>query len=403
MTVAIISEYNPFHSGHKYHIDAIRKEFGEETKIVAVMSGNFTQRGEIAIADKYLRAEWATLAGVDLVLELPFPYSVSSAEIFAKAAIKIIDSIKIADYISFGSELGNADRLFEVARNMQTELYKEQLKKLLRTPETKPIGYPRACELAYKSCFFKDLEDNFFSPNNILAVEYIKAILSFKSNLKVHTVKRIGADYSQNCVINSEYQSAMALRSLLKTEPDAAIKFIPEAAKNSFYENLGKTFPTDTEKLASAIISHFRLSQAKDGKNIFDSGQGLYERIRNASFEAKDISELISLTETKKFTNARIRREIWYAFFGVTSSTVKELPKFTQVLAFNEKGRALLKSIKERSKFHIITKPSAYAELPSRALRQKMALDRADTVFQLTKPSFTHGKSALLSKPFVKK
>ena len=147
-TVAIICEYNPFHNGHEYQIKKIREEFGEDTRIVAVMSGNYTPRGEIAIMDKFTRAKCAVLAGVNLVLELPFPYSISSAEHFAKSAVKIIDSLGIVDYISFGSEIGDVVFLSDVANKMLSESYNEQIKSLIASEKYSSYGYPKIAELA---------------------------------------------------------------------------------------------------------------------------------------------------------------------------------------------------------------------------------------------------------------
>ena len=403
MTVAIISEYNPFHSGHEYQIETIRQEFGDDTEIVAVMSGNYTQRGEIAVADKYLRAEWAVRCGVNLVLELPFPYSMSSAEIFARAAINIIKSVGVVDAISFGSECGDAEKLTEIADNMLKSEYSDAFAALSKAAETKNLGYPALMEAAYKNAFSLD-ESLLSEPNNILAIEYIKAIRSLGAELKIHTVKRCGAGYLSETIDSSEHQSAMSIRAALSSGDDSYLKSIPLSMRPSFVENLEKKeFPTDESRLSAALISHFRLNTRDDDKIIFDARGGLYNRLKNASIEAVDIKSLVSLAETKKFTNARIKRAIFYSFFGVTSSDVKVLPKFSQVLAFDSRGRALLKSIKVKSDFTLITKPSASDSLDSVAKEQKRRLDRADSVFQLSKPQSVSGADALRRTPFVKK
>ncbi len=403
MTVAIISEYNPFHTGHKYQIDKIREEYGKDTNIIAIMSGNFTQRGEPALADKYLRAEWATLAGVNLVLELPFPYSISSAEFFASAAIKIITALGCVDAISFGSECGDADTLISIAKKMQSEVFKTAITKIINSKEYEMLGYPKICELAFDECFGEKPTENLFSPNNILAIEYIKAILNFKSPLKIHTLKRDGASYNNGKLEDCKHQSAMAIRKSLMSTPEEAIQYIPIESRASFkahYENLD--FPTDVDKLSASVLSFFRLNP-RPYIDYFDVGGGLYMRLSSASLEAHDLRTLITLTETKKFTNARIRRGIWYSFFGVTSSDVKKLPEFTQVLALDQKGRALLKDIKKFGGISIITKPSALNGLSDIAILQKKLLDKADSVFQLTKQKPVSGRDSLRAKPFVKK
>ena len=402
MTVAIISEYNPFHSGHGYQIKAIREEFGCDTEIIAVMSGNFTQRGELAIADKYLRSEWAVRCGVNLVLELPFPYSMSSAEIFARAAVNIIKSIGIVDVISFGSESGNVDALIEVAENMLKNEYKTAFSELSKSSDTKNLGFPALSEAAYIKAFSKDT-NILKEPNNILGIEYIKAVRELKVPIKIHTVKRLGAGFLSEKISDERFQSAMSIRNALYNNENNYINSIPEEIRTSFAEKLSeKEFPIDESKLSSAIISHFRLN-THDGRSIFDAGGGLYCRLKNASVEAADIKTLVSSTETKKFTNARIKRALWYSFFGVTSSDVKVLPCFSQVLAFDQKGRSLLKSIKSKSDFPLITKPSATDSLDSNAKKQKMLLDKADSVFQLAKPKAVSGADALRRTPFVKK
>ena len=402
MTVAIISEYNPFHKGHEYQLRAIREAFGTDTEIIAIMSGNFTQRGEIAVADKYLRAEWAVRCGVNLVLELPFPFSSSSAEIFARSAVSIIKSLGIVDYISFGSESGDSTLLKHFAENMLKKEYQEAISTLSALDEYKNLGYPALCEAAYKKVFNEDASCAFL-PNNILAIEYIKAIRELSVPVEIHTVKRKGAGYTEKELTDSDFPSAMSIRAALISSDGRYIESLPEVIRESFLENLSKNeFPTAESKLSPAIISHFRLNTRDDSSVIFDVGGGLYNRLKNASIEAVDTETLVSITETKKFTNARIRRGIYYSFFGVTSSDVKELPRFSQVLALDKRGRALLKAIKAKSDFSLITKPSAIDALDDVAFRQKSLLDRADSVFQLTKPKSVSGANALRRSPYVK-
>ena len=403
MTVAIISEYNPFHSGHEYQIKAIREKFGEDTNVIAVMSGNFTQRGELAIADKYLRAEWAVRCGVNLVLELPFPYSMSSAEIFAKAGVGIINALGIVDAISFGSESGDLEALLTCAENMLKPDYKEAFLALKLSNETKNLGHPALTELAYKKAFSSDATV-LREPNDILALGYIKAIRELNSQLEIHTVKRLGAGYLSEKITNDVHQSAMSIREALTRGDDSYIKNLPEAMRDSFATALSENeFPTNEDKLSTALISHFRLNTRDDDKFIFDARGGLYNRLKNASIEATDIKSLVSASETKKFTNARIKRAIWYSFFGVTSSDVKAAPSFSVILAFDKKGQALLKSIKMKSDFPLITKPSATDELPEAAMNAKRLSERADSVFQLAKPKNVSGADALRRTPFVKK
>ena len=404
ITVAIIAEYNPFHTGHEYQIKRIREEFGNDTRIIAIMSGNYTQRGDVAIMDKSTRAKSAVLCGVNLVLELPFPYSMSSAEFFAKSGVKIADSIGVVDYLSFGSERGDIDSLITVAKNMSTDKYKSALSCALKSKISKESGYPKLCEEVYNSLFPSSDNVFTFTPNNILALEYIKALLNIKSKIKPHTIKRVGASFSETKITADRFQSASAIRTNIFDNFNSASKYIPNIAVMTLVESYESgQFPCDSEKLSAAIISTFRLNPQPLCSDIHDAGGGLYNRLQKASLEANDIHTLTVLADTKKYTAARIRRAIWYSFFGVTSSSVKELPAYTQILAMDKVGKTILKEIKKVTDFSVITKPSSYAFLSDTARCQKILADKADSVFQLTKPKQPSGNLALKTTPYILK
>ncbi len=400
-TVAIISEYNPFHNGHLYQIKKIREELGSDTAIIAIMSGNYTQRGEIAIMEKWARAKTAALSGVNLVLELPFPYSASSAEFFARAGVSIANSLGVVDYLSFGSELGDISKLSKIATNMQNDEFRHTLSSLMENAETNNLGYPKLMEVAYNQTFSDNLCDEIFRANNILALEYIKALKERSSEIKPHTIKRLGAEYTSIKIDNNtNFQSATAIRELL-TNCESAFDYIPNTTSEVIQSEIkSNAFPCKTEKLDSAILSYFRLSRPTAKCNIHDAEGGLYNRLIGASLEAKDISSLIDLSGTKKYTTARIKRAIWYSFFGVTSSDVKNAPKYTQVLALDNVGQALLKRIRKYGMIHIVTKPSTTFD-DSGISRQKMLSDNADFIFQLTKPVVHSVGSVYKRSPFV--
>ena len=400
VTVAIICEYNPFHTGHEYQINKIREEFGEDTAIIAIMSGNFTQRGDVACADKFLRAECAVKCGANLVLELPFPFSCSSAEFFASAGVEIADAISCVDYLSFGSELGNAKKLTEIANNMLSPLF---IEKTATSPSIKyrGLGYPVLVSQVYNELYSDSIDEAFFSPNNILAIEYIKALIRKKSRIRPHTFTRLGADYNEENLINCEHQSATAIRNSIANDKISALDYLPDSCKNTMIEHLND-FPCDIEKIASAIISFFRLNDLCDVE-IQDANGGLYNRIRSASFNADSIKQLISLSDTKKYTTARIKRAIINSFFGVTSSKIRELPMYTQLLATDKIGQAILKRIKKSTRIPVLTKPSAIDLLNDGAKEQKSLCDRADSIFQLTKPTFVNGSASLTATPFIMK
>ena len=402
MNIGIICEYNPFHNGHLYQIEKIREEFGEDANIVAVMSGNYVQRGGVAITDKGIRAKCAVLSGVNLVLELPFPFSMASAEYFARAAVHILTQIGCVDYISFGSESGSVDDLARAAEIMLSDEFLKKLDDLSKSSDTRKLGHAALCELALRALGGDDTVS--LTPNNILAIEYIKAVISLKSDLKIHTVKRAFSSFSDETFVNGNIQSATAIRKSIQEKDISALEYIPNITKNTILEAISTgDFPCDNERLSTAVIASLRLNLPSYFDDVHDTNGGLYNRLRDLSFKANTIESLICAAESKNFTKARIRRSLFYSLLGVTSSQFKDLPAYTQLLASDTRGRAMLKTIGKRSDFPVLTKPSGLEKLPDAALPQKEMADAADSIFQMTKPTPKDGNSALRFTPFVKK
>ncbi len=401
-TAAIITEYNPFHNGHEYQIKKIREILGNDTAIIAIMSGNFTQRAEPAVTDKSYRAKAAVECGVNLVLELPFPYSMSSAEFFAKSGVKIAEDLGVVDYLVFGSECGSADILYSVAKSMLSNDFIEAVK--LEEQQNPQIGYPAICESVYKKLCDKDFNHAIFTPNNILGIEYIKALITFNSKIIPITIKREGGEYNSLYTEGSKLQSATAIRKMISQNINSAFDFVPKSAKKIYIEAIQNShMPTDYSNLDSAVISHFRLNTPTAECDIHDAGGGLYNRLHENSMTVSTINSLVSLTETKKYTKARIRRAIWNSYFGVTSSAVKELPSYTQVLAMDQVGRLLLKEIKKVAGLSVITKPSSYRDRSPSVIKQKELSNKADAMFDLTLKMPISGRFSLTFTPYVKK
>ncbi len=400
---AIIAEYNPFHNGHKYQIDEARKLLGEDTAIIAIMSGNYTQRGEIAIADKTVRAKLAVLEGVNLVLELPFPSSSNTAEIFAKSGVHIADSIG-ADYLIFGSECGDIGTISKAAEIMMSDKFSDLYECLKNDKSNKSKSYPQIVEEAYMALGGDKLDFDISSPNNILAIEYMKAIREFGCGITPLTIKREGAGYSDTDIAeNTKLQSATAIRELLCKEDSSAYEYMPKNAKNVFDEAKSSgLMPANIEKISPAIISFLRLNTQSD-IDIFDADGGLYNRLCTLSMKTNSILSLAASAETKTHTKARIRRALINSFFGVTSSIAKELPAYTQVLAFDEIGRRALKRIKKTTDFPCITKPADYGAFSDAVTRQKELSNKADSVYVLSLPGDIPGAFHLTFTPFVKK
>ena len=400
---AIITEYNPFHNGHKYQVDKIRELLGDDTVVIAIMSGNFTQRGEIAIADKTVRAKAAVECGVNLVLELPFPYSMSSAEFFAKGGVYIANALGIVDYLVFGSECGNIRELSDIASIMLSSEYQLYLDSLKNSPDYRDAGYPELCEKALSDIYGKEFSRDFFSPNNILGIEYIKALKSLNSDIEALTIRREGAGYLDIINPMAEFQSASAIREEIVCKNLSALDFVPQNAKNIYIKAIDEgKMPSDISRLDLALISFFRLNSPKADMDIHDATGGLYNRLCEMSAEATSISNLTKRTETKKYTTARIRRAIWNSYFGVTSYDIRSMPSYTQVLAMDSTGRAALKRIKKVTDFPVITKPSSYKDMDEQVVKQKEMSNKADSVFALTLKVANSGRFALTFTPYVK-
>ena len=402
-TVAVITEYNPFHYGHLHQLEQIRNALGNDTRIIAIMSGNFTQRGELAVADKSIRAKAAIDGGVDLILELPFPYSSSSAEFFAYGGVCIANALGVVDVLAFGSECGDISLLTEVADGTLSRKFQDELKRLQHSSEHKELGYPSLCELALSSTVCIDCK-GIFTPNNILALEYIKALKRVRSTIAPMTFRRISSDYNCSEVIDGAIQSAGAIRPLFTNSVSEALQYIPETARFAYSEAArDQLLPTVPEKLDSAIISFLRLNSPDAMKDIHDAKGGLYNRLHDLSFEAASISALTALAQTKKYTAARIRRAILNSYFGVTSSVIRSAPSYTQLLGMNKTGRELLKEIKKKTDFPIITKPASYKEYGEPVINQKTLSDKADSIFALAQKKTISGRFSLRFTPYVKK
>ncbi len=402
-TVSIVCEYNPFHHGHKYQLDEIKAKYGEDVCIVAVMSGNYTQRGDFAIADKFTRAKIAVLEGVSLVLELPFPYSMQSAEFFASAAVKIITDAVHSDVISFGSECADADKIMRVAKNINSREFNDAFDRLYT--DNVSLGHPKLCEMAYGQTFSSTEDAKILrDPNNVLGVEYTRAIDKSNSNVEIHTFARVGAAHDNKSVPEEgDFASASAIRELmLEGSYEKALSYLPSHSASECKHSISVgAMPTDPTRLSNAVLAFLRIN--KPTSITADAVGGLEHRLHTCAIQAKDLQELITLVSTKRYTNARIRRAIWNSYFGITSSDIRALPEYTQVLAMDDKGRRKLREMKKSSTISILTKPADYVYLADKAKAQAEISNRADLIFSLSKPSASAGNEFLRSSPYCKK
>ena len=323
-TAAVICEYNPFHYGHKYQLEQTRA--AGATHVVAVMSGNFTQRGDVAIFDKYERARVALENGADLILELPTVFSLSAAEGFARGAVQIAEALGCVDMLSFGSECGDISALREAAGASEYALHTEEFKEAMR----KGASYPAALAEAVNAYYTPDVCDILSSPNNTLAVEYIKALDDIGSGIQPFTVARSGAAHDLE-----EEGSGFASASFIR-------KRILAGEEYSEYAPVIDTPTADIRRLENAILARLRMMRPADLESVYDCAQGMGERMYKAIRKATSLEELYFLTKTKRYTLARIRRAVLCSFLGIDKKQLSEPVAYIRILGMNSRGREIL-------------------------------------------------------------
>ncbi len=337
--VGIVAEYNPFHAGHALHIRETRRMLGD-CAVVAVMSGNFVQRGDCAVLDKWTRARAALEGGADLVLELPTVWAVSSAESFARGAVEILAATGVAAYLSFGSECGDAYPLRRVAECLDCALYQAGLRRFL--DEGMPFA---ACRQAViRGLLGERAADLLSCPNNNLGVEYIRALNALNSPIKPVAVLRAGAGHDGGD--HPAYPSASFLRERM----------------------LAGVLPADNPaSLRSGergALSRLRAMEPEDFAALPDSGEGLDARLYQAVRGGRTLEEVYALAKTKRYAHARIRRMALWGALGLRASDRPAHPPYLRVLGAGGRGRALLREMKDRAALPIVTKPAHGKGLP---------------------------------------
>ena len=357
--LGIIAEYNPFHNGHLYHLQKSLQSTGS-TYSVAVISGNFTQRGSTSLIDKWSKAEIALKNGIDLVIELPLLYSISSAENFAEGAIKILDSLKVVDYISFGSESGDISTLNTIA----DVLYKEprDYKNILAHELNKGLSFPKARENALLM-YLNDIRrftNVLSSPNNILGIEYLKALKKYKSNITPITFERYDAGYNDTTFAGN-IASSTAIRNVIKNNGlDILRNLVPENTFSILLDNIRVGhLVSDLSVFEKEIIYTLRKMPIEEISNLPDVTEGLEFSIKKAANSCNSVIEFLNIVKSKRYTNTRIQRILLYALLGITKKDMllsKKVIPYIRILGFNNKGKYLISEIsKINPKLEIIT------------------------------------------------
>ncbi len=379
MNYGVVAEFNPYHNGHKYLVNNLKKN--DTDTVTAVMSESFVQRGECACLSPYERAKTALLNGVDLVLSLPVQYATASAEIFGNAGVSVLASTGVIETLGFGAETDNKDNLLECVQILLGDELKPYLDKHLSDGNS----FPKARQLAFLDMGEKELSAILETPNNILAVEYIKSNLKNGYGLDFIPVKRIGASHD-SCDISGNISSASAIRALLKNGEEYK-KLLPDETYRILAENreIGKT-PADFKKLESAVIYKLRTMTLEEIESLPDVSEGLQYRILDAVKTSVTLDEIYEKIKTKRYTHSRLRRIVLCAFLGISKNDVNIPVPYIRVLGFNKKGAALLKEMKEKATLPVITKYSDVACLNENAKRTFSLECTARDIFSLALP-----------------
>ena len=403
----IIAEYNPFHQGHAYHLSRARELTGAD-RVLVVMGGNFMQRGEPAIIDKYTRTEMALRNGADLVLELPAASATGSAEYFAEGAVELLDASGVVNELCFGSELGELEPLEKAAELLLEE--PEDYQELLRAELKKGKTFPEARETALSA--FLPEQSLLASPNNILAIEYIKALKRRKSSIRPLTIQRLGsyhgedgqpagAPHTVSGNLPESFASASTIRCQLHTLEKQIVTSCEQPAFGSLMTALAKELPSSSFGLLKDVLLadrlvqaedfslplHYRLMQAKEPLEFsvyLDVSEELSRRIYSLRQEFTGWNAFLDLVRTRQYTRSRVSRALLHILLDIRQEEVLP-PTHLRVLGFRREASDLLSEIKKKSRLPLITKAAGHPEL-SEEIRISSLYHLGNSYNELSRP-----------------
>ncbi len=383
MSIAgIVCEYNPFHLGHKYHIEKTRELLGEDTGIVCVMSGNFVQRGDCAVFAKHSRAKAAILNGADLVIELPVPWVLSSAEGFAYGSVSLLNSLGVVTHLSFGSESGDIDELHELVKGINES--ESRISELMATG------------ISYASARQKALDPKqsalITTPNNILGVEYLKVLDKLNSHIEPVTIIRHKTDHDSE-IPSDEFASASFIRNTILNS-NSAWEYVPKTAAEIF-----KNDPIHSLKNCErAILSKLRSMTSEEYYALPHGGEGLGQRLMNSAMAETSLSSIMEKTKSKRYPMSRIRRMILCAWIGISPDDSRGEPPYIRILAANNRGCEMLRDIKKKTELPIITKPAAAKNFDNKIFSLEA---KATSLYNLTAADIIEGNTEWNTSPFI--
>lgn len=401
--LGIIAEYNPFHNGHLYHLETSKKLTNCDFS-VAIISGNFTQRGSTSIIDKWSKTKMAIQNGIDLVIELPVLYSISSAENFADGAVKILNSLGVIDYLSFGSETSN----IKILENIANILYDEptKYKNLLSDELNKGLSFPKSRENALLGYIkndnllkndkldFEEYKKALSSPNNILGIEYLKALKKYNSSIQPVCISRFATNYNstdlsksnnstsncnmENCNLQN-FASATAIRKLVKNKDFNTIKsVIPEKSYSILINCLTNgTIVPDLNCFEKEIIYNLRKMNIEEIANLPDVSEGLEFSIKKAANSCNTLNNFLDIVKSKRYTITRLQRILLYALLNISKEDMqlsKKIEKpYIRILGFNDNGKKIVSKIaKNHPELTLITSVKKFIDNNSNIDLQNM-------------------------------
>lgn len=356
--IGIVCEYNPFHNGHAYHLLMSKQALCEDAAVICVMSGDFMQRGDAAVYSKFARAEAACMCGANLVIELPLPWSLSSAESFARGSVGLLSALG-ATHLSFGSETGEIEPLKKLSEILIKPEFNEKIKEILNRDGN--LSYAAARQIAAEE-EVGELSEQLELPNNILAIEYLKAVYGLNLPIIPMTVQRFGGGHDKEWA-GSGPKSASELRSLLKMGKSLS-DHIPEKADKVYQREReqGREL-TDKSLLEIAMLSRLRMFDEEYFDNIPDGGDGAGRRLYKAVREEGGLDSVLSAAKTKRYTLSRIRRMCLNACLGVKKGMNDGIPPYARVLAADSRGCEIIKEVNKKQTIPVITKPASVKAL----------------------------------------
>ncbi len=391
-TAGIITEYNPMHYGHLALIQAIRRRFGGDTAVICAMSGDFVQRGDFAVARRHARAEAAARSGADLVLELPLPWAVSSAEGFAQGGVEVLAATGLLDVLAFGSECGDSAALARIAGALEGAAFQAALKAELTRGDSFAAARQRAV-----SAFLSPADAALLSaPNNTLGIEYCRGLARVGAEPELFTISRIGAGHDA-AVEDAGSCSASAIRHLLaeNRRAEALPRMVPAMRAAYEREEAARRAPVFASACERAILARLRSMTPAEFDALDTGHEGVGQRLYNASRDTATLDAVLDAAKTKRYAYARLRRMTLWAYLGLTPAERPSSVPYLRVLAANETGRALLGRMRKTARLPVVTKPAAIRGLSPEARRLFEMESRAADLYTLAYPELTEACGSL--------